>query len=310
MGVSSVGATARPLPTLKGDQAAASDPGAHVWLSASAGTGKTQVLAARVFRLLLRGVDPAAILCLTFTKAGAAEMAGRIGDRLARWVRMPRTELAADLHALGERGTPAEQETARTLFAKVLDAPGGGLRIQTIHGFCQGLLAAFPVEAGLTPGFRPLEPREESVLQREALAGMLADAEAAGRTRPVAVIGALSVRLGEGGAEGFLAECARRPGALEALPTGVKPWLRRQLQLPSGDVAAYVAERCNDFDCDALAEIVALNRAWGAKRGLDRAAGIEAWVALDPAGRAAGLAAFGKHWLIGKGWAPQDEGYA
>ena len=77
------------LPRLLGSQAAASDPDSHVWLSASAGTGKTQVLAARVFRLLLRGVDPAAVLCLTFTKAGAAEMAHRISTRLAAWVRMP-----------------------------------------------------------------------------------------------------------------------------------------------------------------------------------------------------------------------------
>src|SRR3954470_8806824 len=92
------------LPRLTGNQALASAPEAHVWLSASAGTGKTQVLAARVFRLLLRGTDPGAILCLTFTKAGAAEMAGRITGRLARWVRAENTELAADLEALGEDG--------------------------------------------------------------------------------------------------------------------------------------------------------------------------------------------------------------
>ncbi|MES2057580.1 MAG: UvrD-helicase domain-containing protein, partial [Pseudomonadota bacterium] len=159
----------RPLPVLKDNQARASDPRAHVWLSASAGTGKTQVLAARVFRLLLQGVDPGAILCLTFTKAGAAEMAGRISQRLAAWVRMPKSALFSDLNALGEKPDDALAERARTLFAKVLDAPGGGIRIQTIHGFCQSLLAAFPIEAGLVPGFRPLEAREESVLAREAL---------------------------------------------------------------------------------------------------------------------------------------------
>ena len=108
------------LPRLKGAQAAASDPEAHVWLSASAGTGKTQVLAARVFRLLLRGVDPSAILCLTFTKAGAAEMAQRINTRLAAWVRMAPPQLAADLDALGERATPDLQERARTLFEREL----------------------------------------------------------------------------------------------------------------------------------------------------------------------------------------------
>ena len=138
------------LPPLVAEQARASDPGSHVWLAASAGTGKTQVLAARVYRLLLGGTDPGAILCLTFTKAGAAEMAGRINQRLARWVRASDNDIRADLASLGEIATPKLIARARTLFAKVLDAPGGGLRIQTIHGFCQSLLAAFPVEAGLT----------------------------------------------------------------------------------------------------------------------------------------------------------------
>ena len=87
-----------------------------------------------------------------------------VSGRLAYWVRAKRTELFADLEALGEPADDAQIALARTLFAKVLDAPGGGLRIQTIHSFCQTLLSAFPVEAGLTPGFRPLEAREESAL--------------------------------------------------------------------------------------------------------------------------------------------------
>ena len=298
------------LPRLLGSQAAASDPGSHVWLSASAGTGKTQVLAARVFRLLLRGVDPAAILCLTFTKAGAAEMAHRISLRLAAWVRMPLKELVQDLDALGERPTPEMQERARTLFARVLDAPSGGVRIQTIHGFCQSLLAAFPIEAGLTPGFRPLEAREEAGLAREALAGMLADAEAQGRAAPIEAIGRLSMRLGEAGAESFLHECARARRGLEALPSGIAPWLRRALDLPSGDIAAYVAERCSGFDADALGEVAALNRAWGTARGVKRADDVAGWLALDGPARVAGLEAFGKLWSTAKGWAPQDEGYA
>ncbi len=168
------------LHRLQGNQAPASDPLRNVWLSASAGTGKTQVLAARVWRLLLRGTDPGAILCLTFTKAGAAEMAARIATRLAHWVRASDKELFRDLEALGEAGGPDQRALARTLFAKVLDAPGGGLRIQTIHSFCQGLLAAFPVEAGLVPGFRPLDEREEAGLKREALADMLVAVEREG----------------------------------------------------------------------------------------------------------------------------------
>lgn len=116
----------RPLHPLKGNQRRASDPARHVWLSASAGTGKTQVLAARVWRLLLADMDPGAILCLTFTKAGAAEMSEQITSRLARWVRASDKELVADLEALGESISPEGRARARTLFAKVLDAPGGG----------------------------------------------------------------------------------------------------------------------------------------------------------------------------------------
>jgi ATP-dependent helicase/nuclease subunit A len=278
------------LPRLLGAQAAASDPDAHVWLSASAGTGKTQVLAARVFRLLLRGVDPASILCLTFTKAGAAEMAQRIGARLAAWVRMPALQLAADLDALGERGNAAMQERARTLFASVLDAPGGGVRIQTIHGFCQSLLAAFPVEAGLTPGFRPLDAREEAALAREALAGMLAQAESDGRERPIAAIGALSMRLGEGGAEGFLMDCARALRGLDALPAATAPWLRRALDLPSGDIDEALAHGCDALDHDAIHRLAAANRAWGTATGRGHAATLAAWLAAAPAERAATLA--------------------
>ncbi|WP_435372171.1 double-strand break repair helicase AddA [Sphingomonas faeni] len=287
------------LPRLRGAQADASNPASHVWLSASAGTGKTQVLAARVFRLLLRGVDPGAILCLTFTKAGAAEMAQRINGRLAAWVRMPAPALAADLIALGESPVQALQDRARTLFAKVLDAPGGGLRIQTIHGFCQGLLAAFPVEAGLTPGFRPLEAREEAGLAREALASMLSDAEREGRERPVEIVGRLSLRMGEGGAEAFLLACARALPALEALPVGIQPRLRRELGLPSGDIDEAIAEWCDALDLDAIARIAAANRAWGTATGQAAAATVQRW--LDSEDRAATLDELASVVLTGTG---------
>ena len=131
----------RALPVLEGAQAAAVDPQVHATLSASAGTGKTQVLTGRVLRLLLSGASPVTILCLTFTKAGAAEMANRIGAQLASWVRMKEPDLKKDLFALGERDDPLTRQRARRLFAKVLDAPGG-LRIQTIHGFAQRRLAS------------------------------------------------------------------------------------------------------------------------------------------------------------------------
>ena len=308
------------LPRLVAAQARASDPRAHVWLAASAGTGKTQVLAARVYRLLLSGVDPDAILCLTFTKAGAAEMAGRINARLAAWVRMPEAQLGKDLIALGETPTPKLVALARTLFARVLDAPGGGLRIQTIHGFCQSLLGAFPVEAGLTPGFRPLEAREEAGLAREALSAMLVEAEREGRMAPTLAVGALSLRLGEGGADAFLTACARAPDAMERLPLGegVGPYVRRLLDLPAGDVAQVVAEACMDFDDDGLRQLHDLNLAWGTKGGVERAGVIRDWLEREGAGRAAALDDLHKVWAkqdgalrsFARGQAPPDPDYA
>jgi ATP-dependent helicase/nuclease subunit A len=278
-----------PLPALKGEQLRASRPEAHVWLSASAGTGKTQVLAARVFRLLLRDVAPGAILCLTFTKAGAAEMAARVNRQLAAWVRMPDTELARDLVSLGERPTAALIARARTLFARVLDAPGGGLRIQTIHGFCQSLLAAFPMEAGLVPGFRPIEPREEALLRRQALSDLLVDAEREGRVTPVDAIGQLSVRLGEQGAEQYLADCARAGEALDALPAGIAPFIRAQLGVPLGDVDEVIAAGCAAIDEVMVARIGAAHRGWGTSTGTGFAETIARWLAADHAARVAML---------------------
>ncbi|QIG80059.1 double-strand break repair helicase AddA [Stakelama tenebrarum] len=309
------------LPSLSGNQAPASDPARNIWLSASAGTGKTQVLAARVFRLLLRGVDPGAILCLTFTKAGAAEMAERISGRLAHWVRASDEELKKDLFALGEAHLDPELRAfARTLFAKVLDAPGGGLRIQTIHSFCQSLLAAFPVEAGLVPGFRPLEAREETALQREALAEMLVTAEREGRVALIDAVGALSLRMGEGKAEDFLRECARAPDAMAALPIGIQPFLRRVLDLPAGDVEAAIVEACGDdgFDVLAVQRIASMNAEWGTKGGLESADVAARWLSLSAERRAGELARLHLVWAkqdggirsFGKGKAPQIDGYA
>ena len=132
------------LKPLADEQRRAADPQELVWLSASAGTGKTQVLSARVLRLLLRSDDfkPETILCLTFTKAGATEMADRINSRLARWVMASGPEIASDLKSLGERFDPDMVKRARTLFARVLDARGGGLRIQISIVFASLCLAA------------------------------------------------------------------------------------------------------------------------------------------------------------------------
>ena len=112
---------------LHGNQMKAVAPDETVWLSASAGTGKTQVLSSRVLRLMLQpGIEPSAILCLTFTKAGATEMSGRIKERLAKWVRARPADLAKELQAIGADFGPATLDRARTLFASVLDCPRRG----------------------------------------------------------------------------------------------------------------------------------------------------------------------------------------
>src|SRR3954471_1914357 len=283
-----------PLTPLEAEQERASSPRDHAALSASAGTGKTHVLTARVLRLLLSGVEPSSILCLTFTKAGAAEMAGRIQARLAFWVRLEDNALRKELFALGESTDDETVGRARTLFARVLDAAGGGLRIQTIHAFAQSLLAAFPAEAGLVPGFRPLEGREEQLLARSTLADLLVRAEAGGDLKLIADMQALSHRLGEGGAEGFLRQCARAPEAMEALGPreGIEARLRRAFGLPSGDIEEAIAAECCDdlFEMEALGRIAAATRAWGTKTGRDCCDVIAAWQAGEGAQRGAGLA--------------------
>lgn len=307
-----------PLQRLLGDQARAAAPDAHVWLSASAGTGKTHVLTARVFRLLLQGVRPENILCLTFTKAGAAEMADRIHDRLAAWVQMDERDLFNDLEALGEESGPEARDQARRLFAEVLESTGGGLRIQTIHGFCQQLLTAFPLEADLAPGFRPLDQREQSSLARQTLAELAVTAQEQGDDALIGALQALSLRLGEGGAEQFLLRCAARGDALDALPDAIGPWLAQELDLPDGDIDAWLADQCSDaqFDMRTLDGIVRANVDWGKGRGLERCDRIAAWRALDPVGRAATLADLHRAWakadgdlIDAKGWVPPVDGY-
>lgn len=290
-----------PLIPLRGNQKLASEPREQIWLSASAGTGKTHVLSARVMRLLLSGADPSTILCLTFTKAGAAEMADRIHQRLAHWVRLMDAELAADLVALGEDPGPQNRDFARTLFARVLDASGGGLRIQTIHSFCQTLLAGFPVEAGLIPGFRPLEAREEAALARQTLADLLITAEGRSDAALIGAVQALSRRLGEGGAESFLMHCARAPDALEVLGDDIPTAIRDALDIPPGDIEEEIARQCGEFDRQMLLRIAAANAAWGTKTANGHLAVLESWTGASLSDRPAMLAELAGVVLTAKG---------
>ncbi len=140
-------------------QRRAAAPGASAWVSASAGTGKTKVLTDRLLGLMLEGSDPARILCLTFTRAAAAEMANRLNERLADWATSPHEAFVEELRAVAGRDPDdAMLAHARQLFARVLDAPGG-VKISTIHAFCQALLRRFPLEADVSPEFAVLDER-------------------------------------------------------------------------------------------------------------------------------------------------------
>lgn len=148
----------------------ASDPKTSAWVAANAGAGKTYNLANRVTRLLLDGARPERILCLTYTKAAAAEMAGRLFERLGQWSMLSDSALAEKIAETGaDPGTKDDLREARRLFAKALETPGG-LKIQTIHAFCQYVLTRFPLEAGVPPSFDVLDDRTGADLMAAARA--------------------------------------------------------------------------------------------------------------------------------------------
>ena len=150
------------------EQRKATAPAHSAWVEANAGTGKTKVLTDRVTRLLLAGVRPERILCLTFTKAAAAEMRNRLAGQLGRWAMADEAILDKEIEDLIDRPPEMEERTiARRLFARVLDAPGG-INILTIHAFCQALLKRFPLEAGVAPGFDVLDEADAAAILRAA----------------------------------------------------------------------------------------------------------------------------------------------
>jgi ATP-dependent helicase/nuclease subunit A len=157
-------------------QARASDPAASAFVSANAGSGKTHVLVQRVIRLLLDGVAPEKILCITFTKAGAANMAERVFSTLGHWVTLDDAKLDA---AIKESGIPhpsaSLRKAARKLFACALETPGG-LKVQTIHALCTRLLQQFPFEANVPARFAVLDDRDQNEMMERANLGVFLEA--------------------------------------------------------------------------------------------------------------------------------------
>jgi ATP-dependent helicase/nuclease subunit A len=295
---------------LQGNQMRAVDPRETVWLSASAGTGKTQVLSSRVLRLLLQpGVEPSQVLCLTFTKAGATEMAARINGTLAQWVRLDDVALGMRLAAIGASATEEAKARARTLFASVLDSPGGGLRIDTIHAFSQWLLATFPQEADLIPGSRPMEERERDLLARQVLGDLLVSAQddPLGDPALLQAVEQLSLRHGPDAVLGFLLRCASAraawfgPGSWQA--SDMRANVLRLIGLSPEASWDWLAGQCADaaFDVASLRRCMEVNHEWGTKTGLGAVDAISEWLLGDGAQRLAGLDALASVFLTQKG---------
>ena len=160
-------------------QSEASDPAVSAWVAANAGSGKTHVLAQRVINLLLAGVAPEKILCITFTKAAAANMAKRVFDTLARWTTLDDAALdAAIARALWHRARGRRRALARRLFARALETPGG-LKVQTIHAFCTQLLHQFPFEANVAARFTVLDETAQAQLLEQLTLDVLLEGAAA-----------------------------------------------------------------------------------------------------------------------------------
>ena len=241
-------------------QRRAADPGVCAWVNASAGSGKTSVLRDRVLRLLLAGARPTAILCLTFTRAAAAEMANRISNQLRQWAVMDAEGLATSLAELtGVRPTEATIRRARGLFAVVLDAPGG-MRIETIHAFCQSLLRRFPLEARVAPHFRLIEERDAAELLFEARESMLIAARAVESQTLAAALAHVVGRMHESRLKELLDDFLHARDRLETLrghmasPVALRRAMALRLGVPE-DIApqAVIAQACEDIAFDRTA---------------------------------------------------------
>jgi ATP-dependent helicase/nuclease subunit A len=202
------------------NQRLASDPTLSAWVSANAGSGKTTVLTRRVIRLLLAGVDPSAILCLTFTKAAAANMQNRIFARLGEWAVMADEKLANAIQDItGIQPEAAGLRRARQLFASAIETPGG-LKILTIHAFCERVLHLFPFEANVPAQFSVLDDRGARELLDAARTNLILEAQA----EPDGPLGHAMARLveetGEGAFDGLLAEITWERETLKPILAG------------------------------------------------------------------------------------------
>lgn len=172
----------------------ATDPQASAWVGANAGAGKTYILVSRLVRLMLDGVAPEKLLCLTYTRSAAAEMQERLFDLLGSWALMEDEKLRRAIAArLGDDIALDDLAKARVLFARALETPGG-LRVQTIHAFCESLLKRFPLEAGLSPQFDLMDEQDMQDMHFDLISALIRKPES---DRLAAAMALLSRALSE-----------------------------------------------------------------------------------------------------------------
>ena len=265
-------------------QEAASDPGVSVFVSANAGTGKTKLLTDRVLRLMLDGSPPESILCVTYTRAAAAEMQNRISARLAEWTVMTSDDLAKDLGRMGI-AVPSQSmlRNARSLFAEILDSDDGP-RIETVHSFCQSILRRFPIEAGIVPNAELADELEQTRLKIQVRQSLMQSGDPAIQ----GAIAILAEQTGEGSADELLANLVRAerrlddPAILASLDAHFVDACGVRADL---DTEALLSDALARIDSERLRAAAAVLSECGVKTHVSRAAVITTWLGEDDFGR-------------------------
>jgi ATP-dependent helicase/nuclease subunit A len=297
-----------PQQEAEANQLAASHPGVSAFVDASAGSGKTRLLTDRILRLMVGGARPERVLCLTFTKAAAAEMAVRLQRRLGLWVTLDRAALREELLKLDIEPSGATMARARSLFAHVLDLPGG-MRIGTIHAFCQSLLRRFPLEAEISPHFQLAEDRDADEAMTEAREDLLASVRPRGASNALSDLElALRALAGVTTLDRFskLVTMLKNDRERWRLAQAAGPELaaarRRLLGVAAPDRDAVIAAAVrggNETALRAAARAVAATS--GAATVKEKAGAILQWLALTAAERAAAWETWRRFYLRADG---------
>ena len=277
------------------------------FVAASAGSGKTKLLTDRLLRLMLAGAKPERIQCLTFTKAAAAEMAVRLQRTLGKWVTLDDAALDSALRDLSIDPTPELRQRARALFASVLDLPGG-MRIGTIHAFCQSLLRRFPLEAALSPHFQLVDDRDAADALTEARETMLSGAHTNDMRDALRTLAGLASADQFGRHVDALQSDRDRLAKALALPD-LAAAQRRALAVAGNSDAEILAAAVNWQAEPALREAARTVQKLGARTVCERAGRMLEWLGLETEDRVEHWTHWCEEFLTGKGEARASGGF-